>query len=46
MVLLVDPHRKTVEIASELGFGDSSGFFRAFRRWTGTTPSGRRKNAD
>jgi AraC-like DNA-binding protein len=27
------------EIASLLGFDEASGFFRSFRRWTGTTPA-------
>jgi AraC-like DNA-binding protein len=38
LVLLEDPVRKTADIATELGFRDASAFFRAFRRWTGTTP--------
>jgi AraC-like DNA-binding protein len=39
MTLLGEPDRKTSDIATELGFYDTSSFFRAVRRWTGTTPS-------
>jgi AraC-like DNA-binding protein len=35
---LLEAERKTTDIAAELGFRDASAFFRAFRRWTGTTP--------
>jgi AraC-like DNA-binding protein len=27
------------QIAHDLGFSDASSFYRAFRNWTGTTPS-------
>lgn len=35
--------RKTIDIAFMLGFSDVSAFYRAFRRWTGTTPAGFRR---
>jgi AraC-like DNA-binding protein len=34
------------EIARLLGFDDSSAFFRAFRRWSGTTPAAYRRQLD
>lgn len=36
---LSDPKLSITEIASLLGFADHSGFLRAFRKWTGLTPS-------
>jgi AraC-like DNA-binding protein len=41
--LLRDERRTIREIASEMGFSDTGTFHRAFRRWTGTTPSAYRK---
>jgi AraC-like DNA-binding protein len=35
---LADPHISTGEVAFLLGFSELSAFYRAFRRWTGTTP--------
>ena len=37
--LAQDPRRTNAMIALALGYSDTHTFFRAFRRWTGTTPS-------
>lgn len=39
LYLLRDPHRLAFEISQELGYRDPAIFTRAFRRWTGQTPS-------
>jgi AraC-like DNA-binding protein len=41
--LLRDTRRTIRDTASEMGFSDTGTFHRAFRRWTGTTPSAYRK---
>jgi len=40
-----NPDIELAEVAFLLGFSDQSAFSRAFRRWTGNTPSGVRKSA-
>ena len=37
--LLRDRARSIVDVAFELGYADLKGFYRAFRRWTDTTPA-------
>jgi AraC-like DNA-binding protein len=36
--LLTESNAKAWAIATELGFRDKTAFYRAFRRWTGSTP--------
>jgi len=36
---LGDPRTSVWEVAFQLGYSDLSAFYRAFRRWTGTTPA-------
>lgn len=37
--LLADPALAVAEVAQRLGYSDPASFTRAFRKWTGTTPS-------
>ena len=37
--LLEEPQINVTEVSYRLGFSEPSAFFRAFRRWTGTTPA-------
>lgn len=37
--LLSDARKSIQEVAFEMGFADTSGFHRAFKRWTGVTPT-------
>lgn len=40
---LREPRLRLMEISFLLGFAETSAFYRAFRRWTGTTPLGYRR---
>src|SRR5262249_48691500 len=42
--LLRDKQRTIHETAYEMGFSDTTTFHRAFKRWTGTTPSAYRES--
>ena len=42
--MLQNPRREISQIAEALDYADSSAFTRAFRRWSGTTPSQWRQN--
>ena len=37
--LIYDPNVKIIDVAGELGYSDSANFTRAFRQWTGVSPS-------
>jgi AraC-like DNA-binding protein len=37
--LISDPNVKIIDVAGELGYSDSANFTRAFRQWTGVSPS-------
>ena len=41
--LIEDPRRPIGEITFELGFSQQSAFARAFRRWSGSSPTGYRE---
>ncbi|MGK7754318.1 MULTISPECIES: helix-turn-helix domain-containing protein [unclassified Roseovarius] len=42
---VLDPFERVTDIAQRLGYSDAAHFSRAFRRWTGTTPSDVRARA-
>ena len=44
LYLLRDPKRTLAEISQEIGYRDPAIFTRAFRRWTGRTPSSFRRS--
>lgn len=44
--MLRDRSRSIVDVAFELGYADLKGFYRAFKRWTGSTPAEWRTSGD
>lgn len=44
--LLADPQRSVGEVARVLGYAGEASFRRAFRRWTGTSPTEARRRAE
>ncbi|WP_350612929.1 AraC family transcriptional regulator [Pseudomonas sp. HY7a-MNA-CIBAN-0227] len=38
VIWLAEPHISFAEIASRLGFADTSSFYKAFRKWSGSNP--------
>ena len=46
LALLQKNELTIAEVGRRVGFADSTTFFRAFRRWTGTTPGSQRRAAD
>jgi len=44
MEYLTNPNMLVEDIAYSLNFNDTSSFYRAFKRWTGMTPSDQRRN--
>ena len=45
-VQLLDSGMRVADVATALGFTAPSAFFRAYRRWTGTSPKGQRDADD
>jgi len=45
LIYLDAPQLSLAEVASLTGFSEPSAFFRAFRKWTGSTPSDYRQRA-
>ena len=45
-VEMIGSGRRTTDIGLELGYTDTANFIRAFRSWTGVSPSGFRRRVD
>ena len=41
--MLADPSRSQLDVSMSLGYADAANFTRAFRQWTGATPSAFRR---
>jgi AraC-like DNA-binding protein len=46
LAVVADPQPPVRDIATSLGYSDSSGFIRAFRRWTGFSPTEWRRRSN
>ena len=44
--MLADPSQSQLEVSMSLGYADAANFTRAFRHWTGVTPTDFRRSME